>query len=50
MNWTGKIIVLVEKMDRRHKNIRTISALENLLSNLDKIPVEQIEKLVKDNE
>lgn len=48
MNWTLKLEELIQKLPREHKNIRTLSALEKLIENLDKIDIEKIEELVCD--
>ena len=48
MNWTRELERLVEELPHEHKNIRTLNALEKLLSNLDKIKIEDIEKLTKE--
>lgn len=45
MDWTLKLRKLIEDMPREHKNIRTLAALESIVKNLDKIPVEELEKL-----
>jgi len=47
MNWTIRLNKLIEKLPREKKNIRTLIALELLIENLDKIPIEDIEKLVE---
>lgn len=45
MNWTRKLEVVIENLQDHHKNIRTLKALENLVENLDRIPIDEIEKL-----
>lgn len=37
----------LQDLPRRHKNIRTLKALEDLLNNLDRIPIEDIEALTQ---
>lgn len=50
MNWTRELVRLIEGLLRYFKNKRTLSALESLIKNLDKIPIEKIEKLVEQYE
>jgi len=47
MDWTLNLTELIEKLPRYHKNRRTLTALEGLIRSLDKIPIEEIEKLVQ---
>lgn len=47
MDWTKNVRVALEKIPRYLKNQRTLLALEKLMQNMDKIPVEEIEKLVE---
>lgn len=48
MNWTLKLEELIQKLPTEQKNIRTLSALEKLIENLDRIDIEKIEELVCD--
>lgn len=45
MNWTRELERLVENLPHEQKNIRTLDALEKLVSNLDRIKIEDIEAL-----
>lgn len=45
MNWTLKIEELIFKLPTKYKTLRNITALEKLISNLERIPIEEIEKL-----
>ena len=49
MNWTLEIEEAIQALPRHHKNIRTLKALENLIKNLDKIPIERIESITEGN-
>ncbi len=47
MNWTLDLEVAIQALPKRHKNIRTLKALEDLVNNFDRINIADVEALTK---